>query len=134
MRMFTPWFPESSPIRFDQDFFTWDTSSLENWKLGRKNSAYRRHWIPQPMRIVSPLSWREKSLMGVFFLLFFRSKKNPQLFLERKVKICLGRVIQFFLGHARNWSCDIRSIESPRKKTAPNGTNRQTSGHSNPIQ
>ena len=26
-------------------------------KIKTKNAAYRRHWISQPMRIVSPLSW-----------------------------------------------------------------------------
>ena len=33
-------------------------------EMSKKKSAYGRHWISWPMRIVSPLPWREKKLNG----------------------------------------------------------------------
>ena len=39
--------------------------------MEEKNLAYRRHWIFWPMRIVSPLPWRRKYLMGGSIFFFF---------------------------------------------------------------
>ena len=61
-----------------------DLKKIHNFlNFYKKNLAYGRHWIYRPMRIVSPLQWREKKeLMGGFI----KKKKKRETKWGKKIE------------------------------------------------
>ena len=77
-----------------------------------KNLAYGRHWISQPMRIVSPLPLREKTLWRGCMILF--GGQVAWYFLLRGCMIfCVERLQDFFVWRGcvifslTHWGCMI---------------------------
>ena len=123
---------------------------METIYFWTKNPAYAhgRHWISRPMRTVSSLPWRDKKNEDVFKNIFWgvqtkivgRSKIKIYWFLQSTKFFWRG--VSFFIfilqsrekfrragdqWEARNWSCDLRANERPRKKLQPMAqTHKQT--------